>query len=462
MDNKEAIERYLREIIEMGSANTMGEMGVMDKEYKYDSDDNTPNNIDYSDNIKIVDKYTFNNKINENELEELKNILCLREINKPILLNNIGLNPSIDANKNKDILEKLFLIYELCDDFEPSNINMLLDLLDGVCFTIEIGGSNIIHINLGFVSFICDEIGEDIIYLNIVELKEQIKTGEFNYHKHKYRDLIEHLLEDNKFGNKILIIPIFLCAFINNLPLKLFKWHDLRYKLYGNDKLNKFIKNIYISEQTINFVNRKIIKNYPKFKLTILQMYSSIVNINTGRDISNYMFPDLWFFTKDYKYFTIKITPNYSEIDKNIWSDAINILPNINSISYIIDGINKKTFIPSEIALIRKTTNGHIYVFSTDPNISIKNFIKNTIKENGDGLELIYKGLYVLQNKDETHQSYKKYNKDNSNEKGKKYIDLHIVLNIETPTIPISIIVNTYKKNNLQFFKGMAGAECSN
>jgi len=456
MDNKEQTDEIFNQMP------VMGWNYEINTEYNFESDNNTyktSNCIEYSDNLKIVDKYTFSNRINEDELDELENILCLSEINKPELFKNT----SMDVHKNKDVLEKIFLIYELHDDFETSNINMLLDLLDDVSFKVIIGGSSILNLNLGFVSFICDEIGEDIIYLNIVELKEQIQNGEFNYHTHKYRELLEHLLEDNQFGNKILIIPIFLGAFINKLPLKLFKYNDLRYSFSGNDKLKQYINNIYVSNQTINFVNRKNIPQSPKFKLTILQMDSRYGNINIGRDISNYTFNDfLWFNTTNYKYFTIKISPNYAEIDKNIWNDVINILPNINSISYCNNQENKtNTYTVSEIALIRKTTNGHIYAFSTNPDIPIKNFIANTIKENGDGLELIYNGLYVLQNKDKTHQSYKKYSKckRKENQFECRKIDLQIALNIETPTIPINIIVNTYRKNDLVFKYQMVGAQ---
>lgn len=441
----------------------MGEISGMDEfdECYLDDTNKVSDDIEYYDNIKIVDKYTFNsfNSFNENELNELKNILCLREINEPLLLSNRDtISKILRIEKDKDVLEKIFLIYELYDDFEPSNNGTLLDLLNDTIFTISIGGSTIISINLGMDSFICDETGEDILYITISDLKEQIKNCEFNHHKHKYRDLVEHLLENNKFGNKILIIPICLNIFVNNIPLKLFKYHDFDFILCDYTKNNKFINNIYISTQTINFVNKKTIDSPPKFNLNILQMTNVKYNINSGRDMSNYTSDDLLFVSKNYKYFTIKLSPNYKEIDKNIWDDAINILPNINTISYIDDNTgNIQTFTPFEISLIRKSNNCYIYAFSTNPNISIKNFIANSVKENGDGLEVIYKGLYVLKNKDETHSIFKKYNSRLNSEK----INLRIVLNIDTPRIPINIVINTYKKNNLIFSRGMAGAHFS-
>ena len=372
--------------------------------------------------IKIIDKY----KTNNNFIYDSNT--CLRQINEPIKFeknNNYlsGLCYKINnIDKENKILEKVFMIYELYDDFDKFNLNILLNLLSYTNFKIDKLSSSNLNINLSDAYFFCDNNGDDIIYINQEELKYQISIGEININEHKYCDMFGYLLEKNKYSNKLLIIPLCTNILMNYLPLMLSKYNiDLIYTSKTN-KIFKFIKNIYCSTQTIT-LNKDV-----KFRLLVL---SILINDNfqckipKGYDMSIYSYlpsnPDLT------KYIIMTLSPNYEEIDSCLWNDAINLLPKINYVSYVVlyKDCESEKYNIEEIAVIKKSPNSHIYCLPANPNYSIKKMI-----EFGDDtdnfLDIINTDIFYTEIR------------------SRKTCNSEFIFNIDTPKIPIIININNY------------------
>jgi hypothetical protein len=411
--------------------------------------------------INKREKDNFDNKIPK---------LCFREINKPKnfvkgdhfknYYKESDLYSKID--KNNHILEKMFLIYELHDDFDTSNIDVLLDILSYEQLSIIILESVIFNIDIGTSYFFAENNNDDILYIIKNDLIEQIQMGQINIDNHKYYDLINNIINDDIISNKILIIPICMNIMMNELPLK-YTGSTLSYKYKKSNKtIKQFVKNILISSQTIDFClendyydhnNVRYYKNmYPIEKYGFF-MNGELLSLSNTIKYIDYIQSKLQysFIITDMdasKYFTIKISPDYELIYKNLWNSIV--IPNITSICYTTNGIDKKYNI-NEIAQIKKSKNCHMYVFSKNPDISIKNWMKNI-----GNLELIHKEYYT---------DFKICriisNSINTKLKLHPYYKLNITFNLEYDIIPIKITINIYSRQCITYGLGIMDFDTS-
>jgi hypothetical protein len=459
MDNKEHIDEIFNQMSTMV--------------WNSESDNNTckkSNGIEYSDNIKIIDKYRLNNT-NYDHGDKIG----LRQINEPIYLDS---NCAI-IKCNDDILEKIFIIYELYDDFDVSNIDFLLDILSTSKMSLyldnNLDNNMLFQINLIMGYFFCDNTDNDIIYINQEELNNQIYTGEFNPKEHKYCDMFGYLFEKNKYSNKLLIIPICTDLIINLIPIRFLPGIKIYY-----EKINKiastFIKNTHVSTQTINL--QYLPKTHDKmeqfsFSLSIMSNKTYCDYIDIGKDISSYQYLldskyDYHFVDSKYDYhfdyLIIKLTPNYELIDKELWSESVDMLPIINFINYGIanhdhSGTDWVSFQPNDIALVRKSKKFHVYTFPGNPYLSLKAQINGVNKNKGNFIEIINK-VYEDINQGGCpcflHGHYYRYHENEIESKyySKKYCYHYsgnkcIKFNIDTPIIPIIINVEVYRSNIL-------------
>ena len=406
----------------------------------------------YNENkIKIIDKYKLNN-INYDYGDKIG----LRQINKPI---NINSN-FVEINCDDDILEKLFIIYELNDDFEESNIEFLLDILSTSQISAYLNCTDeLFKINLITSYFFCGYTDDDIIYINQEKLNNQISFGEFNQNEHKYCDMFGYLTEKNKYSNKLLIIPICTELFINLVPLRFLYGLKICYEKL-NIITNTFIKNIHLSTQTINLQYLSRNHNYEKnelffFSLPIMSNKVYCDNIDIGTDISSYQYTNLY--SRHFDYLIIKLTPNYELIDKELWSESVEMLPIINFINYKSTQQYTVKFQPNDIALIRKSKKFHVYIFPGNPYLPLKSQINGVNKNKGNIIEIINK-VYEDVSKGNgavymTNSYYFNYDNNefgyNSNSNSEYSSDKYITFNIDTPIIPIIINVEEYRSNIL-------------
>jgi hypothetical protein len=424
--------------------------------------------IEGKNNVKIIDKYKLNNTN-----YDYGDKIGLRQINEPLCLDSNCLR----INCKDDILEKIFIIYELYDDFEISNINFLLDILSTSEISLyadnniddNIDNINIVklfQINLIMSYFFCSYTDDDIIYINQEELNNQISIGEFNPKEHKYCDMIGYLLEKNKYSNKLLIIPIFTELFINLIPLRFINGIKISYEKI-NSSASTFIKNKHLSLQTINlqYLSRQHYfekKEFFVFSVPIMSNKIYCDYIDIGKDISSYQYQCNY--DKHFDYLIIKLTPNYELIDHELWSESVDMLPTINFINYGVgnydySGDDWVNFQPNDIALFRKNKNFHVYTFPGNPYLSLKSQINGLNKNKGNLIEIINKvyesinigggSCYMADNyyyhKNVTETDNGSYSKD-----WNKYSsDKCIKFNIDTPIIPIIINVEVYRSNIL-------------
>ena len=130
----------------------------------------------------------------------------MRQINEPIKFvknNNYlsGLCYKINnIDKENKILEKVFMIYELCDDFDKFNLNILLNLLSYTNFKIDATFSSYCNINLSDAYFFCDNNGDDIIYINQEELKYLMT------HEPRMKFLSKMLMRIKDTGNTLILV----------------------------------------------------------------------------------------------------------------------------------------------------------------------------------------------------------------------------------------------------------------
>ena len=169
-------------------------------------------------NMNVDMKCTIINKREKDNFDNKTPKLCFREINKPKKFVNgnplkrgyyynadeklckVGLYSEID--KDNHILEKMFLIYELHDDFDTSNINALLDILSYDQLSIISGTIEIFNIDIGTSYFFAENNNDNILYIIKNDLIEQIQMGQINIDNNKYYDLITPFSMKNGTANK--------------------------------------------------------------------------------------------------------------------------------------------------------------------------------------------------------------------------------------------------------------------
>ena len=400
---------------------------------------NLPNlflNQNYNINYNLDDIKIYNGTLqdNRNKLTEDYNsgcVLCCKKINVPRKMSDKDIeNKYLSSNNQReDILENIYLVYELHDDFDNNNIEILIDLLSDTTFKILIGKSVIFDINL---SLSCVSENENpILYIQSDILKYQIENSECNINNHQYKELIEECMLIYK---KFIIMPISFNKFINTIYIRHIPYNSIEF-IYTNinKKLYDFIKSINLSEKTISVFYPNVI--YDSYLQDILTLETSTYKLDKSfhQIVTEIPINSI--------YFTIKISPNYEEIDKNLWSEAIYMFPNINLITYL----DKK--ITSDEMIIRTTKNCHIYFYFIDPNEKLKLKLKcdDPIQRTKD---IIKKYISDSINKKDLHHP------ENVNSESSK---TNIKLDIDIPQISINVNISLYVKKKLIYYGGCCG-----
>ena len=256
---------------------------------------------------------------------------------------------------NIDVLEKIFLVYELNNDFDKNNIDILIDLISDTSFSMYINNLTIFYINLALSCFFTN----DITYIDTDELNYQIENGECNLENHIYKRLIEYIIRDN--NKKFLIITVDIDKFIKSLFIKNMSYSSFEYNyMVTNKKLLDFVKSISISEYGYIIPKEYNLIKHIIIDIITIKSFTGIFNNNDN--LSSFSPVYLQNISNKCKYFTIKISPDYKMIDKNFWSDAIYMLPNINSITFTQNSIEQK--LTQNEMVVRRTKNCYIYIFT--------------------------------------------------------------------------------------------------
>ena len=218
-------------------------------------------------------------------------------------------------------------------------------------------------------------------------------------------------------------MPISFIKFIDYIILGKIKYHLTEYTYSNINKiLYNFIKSINLSEHSISVFNR----NNNNTKQNILTLKTHTYKLDKSLYQMICKMPDSCI------YFTIKISPNYEEIDKNLWSEAIYMLPNINFISFL----DKK--ITSNEMLIRTTKNCHIYFYFMNSNEKLKSKYVDTMERTKDILKKYYEPPIPTQ----TYYIAPTISYDN------------IIFDIDTPQISINVNISFYSKKEIIYESG--------
>jgi hypothetical protein len=402
---------------------------------------------------KILRRFDKNNPLYESTL--LYDNICLRIIQNPILYDiqdsgqylRVIQNPDFDST---DILEKVFIIFGLHDDFNPENIDTLIDILGDTNFSISFGDSPIFNINLSLAYFFADNANEDIIYIDKYQLGEQITRGEFDPSQHKYKYLLEKLNIVIK-ENKLLIVPLCIDVVIKKIPTNLTQYHSIKFCYdYGfhSKVLSQFIKNIYNVNQNLLFMGNNNALLCRQLKYEDLNFYCLTYN-SAQNDLAAYEAKKIRIITSGLsKYIIVKISPDYANIDVSQWRYAVEQLPLINTIvfepneddSSIV--ANTQSYTPHEIASIRKSKNCILYAIPANPETSMKGWIDKSVKENADVLKILHK--------------------QTDNSLGATFdtitrIHHNIIIHLEPSAIPVSVTEYNYMHNIFRIKAGMGG-----
>ena len=426
--------------------------------------------IDAVDNqIKIIDVSYEGVNFNNKKYATYKN-MCLRTVSKaaPFKYHTpywTLYDCEWDRFNSGDVLNKVFVVFGLRDDFNFENIDELTDMLGDTEFSIYIGGVRMADINLFIAYFFADSLGEDILYIDKQELNKKINTGEVDMSHNKYKYLLERLNIDVG-ENKLIVIPICLDMLIKNLPFKLCRYHEICFHCsFGEEELSlsvKYVNSLYAVCSTI-FMNRAKMEIIEDSGNAYLHYTSSVSRkFRTGVGITKPI--HLYAYTAQ-KYAVIKISPDYSETDKSRSEITIEQLPLIHTIvyhstnthascHYLTDKLKKidsnasKSFAPHDIASFHTGKNCILYVLPCDPSTSVKGWIDRTVKENTDGIEA------MMKNKIQCIDINKPGTDIKSASQSKKYYDMTI--HMGSSCIPVKIDVYVYKNNMLVLENNMA------
>ena len=379
------------------------------------------------DNIKIYNGSIKDNMVKIYEDTNKNIISCSKNISSPRkMLDDDGENKYLTHyDLDADILENIYLVYELHDDFDTNNIDILIDLLSDTNFNINLGITTIFDINLSISCIF--ENDNPILYIQSDILQYQIQNGECTIDNHQYKELIEKCMLIYK---KFIIMPISFSKFIDYIICQKLNYVVMQYKYKNiNKTLYDFIKSINLSEQTIS--------------LSLRNKYDEMQDILTLETLTYKL--DKYFHQIICKmpyrciYFTLKISPNYEKIDKNLWNEAIYMLPNINNISYLDKKINLDEM------LIRTTKNCHIYFYFMNPNEKLKLKLKyiNPIERTKDIIKKYFRQIPTDLNTycDKLNSSYKQLD--------------DIIFDIDVPQIPVNVIISFYEKKNILYNSGL-------
>lgn len=418
----------------------------------------TPNEMNYIDSlkqhVKIID-------VSLNELDNIHNEhkfcdnVCVRITQRaePYVSTNTGFTIENMLYGGADTLDRIFIVFGLCDDFNPENIDTMIDILGDSEFCIQIGGISIFKCTLSIAYFVSDITNEDILYIDKSQLHEQIESGIFNPSHHKYKYLLEKIDTDIK-ENKLLMIPICINVLIKNLPVRHYKYASTNFLYkYGDRKqiVSQFITNVYNINQTIFFIgnkNRDIsIDTTNKIEIYCLT-YSEYTNFIKPHSA----IPQHIHCVRLQKYIIIKVMPDYEKIDESQWKYAVEQLPLINTIVYTTEENNTydKSYTPNEIASVRRGKNCTLYALPGNPEVSMNGWISKAVKENLDGLKILHDKNYADTSRnviyDETHFIYTKTRAIHD-----------IIIHLEPSDIPVKLVVGSYINNFFAMKSNIAG-----
>ena len=351
-----------------------------------------------------------------------------------------------------DLVDKAYFILELRDNYDVENTSGLLDVLSSYQVSMEIGGNRIFQTTLGLLYFVATYLGEEIYYIELDKIKHELDQFDQNVQN---KMTIKRLISQ-QLGNKYLLIPMSFNFLVKNLNMMGLQFHAVHFKLKGvnHQHVLSMVKTFKISLVYLyleNELRRTVAQK--SFDLKSLSSIADKYQFHTHESI-RFKFP-CYLRQRMLKYFTISISPQYDKINRDLWPTVPSLLPEIQCIQS--KHSNQQYLI--ENAEIRRGNSHVIYLFSGDPNYTMKKWITKHMAENDDVLEQAMGNATSTNNKQvEESLLYKQqkdvnYYLDPSN--NRDYIDIHVVL---TPcSIPINVETCYFQQNKLRIMSGMGG-----
>jgi len=360
----------------------------------------------------------------------------------------------IECRRCGDLVDKAYLILELCDNYNVENTSGLLDILSSYQVSMEIGGSRIFQTTIGLLYFIATYLGEEIYYVELDKIKHELDQFDQNVqNKMTIKQLIRQQTTGQKQGNKYLLIPMSFNFLVKNLNLIGLAFHGITFRLQGTNHQHvcSMVKTFKISLVYL-FLGNKLRQTVAQKSFELKALSSTIDKylFHTHESI-RFKFPC---YLRQYmlKYFTVSISPQYDKIDRDLWSTVPSLLPEIQCVQS--KHSNQQYLI--ENAEIRRGNSHVIYLFSGDPNYTMKNWITKHMTENDGVLEQAMGNATSTNNKQvEESLSRKRKRCVNYSANNQEYTDIHIVL---TPcSIPINVETCYFQQNKLRIMSGMGG-----
>lgn len=359
------------------------------------------------------------------------------------------------VQRNGDMIEQSYLIFEMFNNYNVENTNNLLDNLSGMDISLEIGGSRIFNIKLSLLYFICDYLGEEIIYVELDKIKNELDQFDQNV---LCKKIIKKLISDHKndLNRKFLIIPLSFNFLVKNLSLVSMQYHDVRYTTKIDKKAVGFaqsmIKNVNFGTIFIYFFH-EIRSALAQSTFNVKSIVSSDPSSKKYHQSDAIIIKHEPFRRRELlKYFTVTISPQYDKIDKSLWQTVPSLLPEIQSVYDINNGEEYNL----QNVDVRRGSSHILYFFSADPNYTMSKWINKHMEETDDLIEL------ALGNK--TTSSNQQNNVVNNvvQSVGMSRTEMKLQITLTPTTLPINVELLFFRHSMLRIMSGMAGLALAN
>lgn len=393
----------------------------------------------------------------------------------------------INRNNNTfprtDLTGEMFLVFELRPDMIMDNVDVLLDMLSNTDIKMELGGSRLFSVKLHILYFTMKYYGGDIFSVDCKQLRNDLEMDIEVQYEHILRSLLKK--DDLK---KLLIIPMSLDFLTGKFPLKTLLFHEVRVNIDIKKDLRDFCTRFTIvseyfhitkwNDDRINLMSENTMQNgfYTAGTNDEKDESFEIVSLSTGLSGDGRIFrpndpgpAELKLPELSGVYFSVVIEPIYEEIDKDMWHMISVQMPSILSAEICENygrfdtGLNRWILYDMSKVDMRRSKSQHIYFFSMNPQVSMKDWMRindvtnrdfiDTVLENYDGWEQKKVGMSFNR---AAHSEYcdkigVKRERMGRNVYGKVHI------NFEKPTIPIRVTTTSLMRNVMRYMSGMGG-----
>lgn len=286
-----------------------------------------------------------------------------------IWISQFNRHSEVRIDKRIARIDELYILVKLDDDFNTQNIDFLLDKLSDCTFSLKIGGQDYLKCNIGLLYFIGNYLNHKMFHIEM----DKLVTNDFDILSIE-SNVIKQMIKLGYTGN-YLLIPVGINFFLKDIMAWCLEYHEIIARLECVD-LSEMVENFSIVEVGDNYRDTHEIIDMDVYMYeTVTNTYKFFNETKLSIDIDIF----------SAVYIMVSIQPDFDKIEKSDREMAISLLPMIQKIQLLMHDPNliegKEIELRIENADIRRSRNQHVYLFTTDPDYTLKSWLENHMEK---------------------------------------------------------------------------------